>query len=194
MKLLFPDVIHEILIPDFKQIEGDLIKSAYKERKKDPIGEVKSNKGGWQSKNLSHSHFIFDFIKDTVVSYFITNRVLKEGVGVNFENAWVNINKKGAYNEKHNHADSNLSGVLWIKAPKDCGIIEFINPSSFSQWKEIESYNNDFLDKIFLYHSWWLEPVPGKILLFPSSLEHLVELSKSNKDRISVSFNITLRT
>ena len=43
MKLLFPSVIHEIWIPDFKQIEGDLIKSAYEERKKDPVGRRKSN-------------------------------------------------------------------------------------------------------------------------------------------------------
>ena len=48
MKLLFPSVIHEIWIPDFKQIEGDLFESAYEERKKDPVGRKKSNRGGWQ--------------------------------------------------------------------------------------------------------------------------------------------------
>ena len=49
MKLLFPSVIHEIWIPDFKQIEDDLVKSVYEERKRDPIGGVNSNRGGWQS-------------------------------------------------------------------------------------------------------------------------------------------------
>ena len=194
MKLLFPNVIHEISIPDFKQIEDDLVKSVYEERKRDPIGGVNSNRGGWQSKDLSYSHVIFKLIKDKVVSHFITTRVFKEGVGINFDNVWLNINKKGDYNHKHQHPGSHMSGVLWIKAPKDCGIIEFTSPSAFSQWKEVESYNKDILDKIQLHHSWWLEAVPGKILIFSSSLEHCVEPSESNKDRISVSFNINLNS
>ena len=94
MKLLFPNVIHEISIPDFKQIEDDLVKSVYEERKRDPIGGVNSNRGGWQSKDLSYSHVIFKLIKDKVVSHFITTRVFKEGVGINFDNVWLNINKK----------------------------------------------------------------------------------------------------
>ena len=194
MKLLFPNVIHEISIPDFKQIEGDLIKSAYEERKKDPVGRRKSNRGGWQSQDLSLSNVIYELIQDKVSSYFLTTRVFKEGTGLSFENAWLNINKKGAYNVSHSHPDCNLSGVLWIKAPKDCGTIEFISPSVFSRWKEVEYYNKDFQDKIELHHSWWLEAVPGKILIFSSSLEHCVEPSESNKDRISVSFNINLNS
>ena len=35
-------------------------------------------------------------------------------------------------------------------------------------------------------------PHEGRILIFPSSLEHHVEENKSNEDRISYSFNIVL--
>ena len=35
-------------------------------------------------------------------------------------------------------------------------------------------------------------PTEGKIIVFPSHLNHLVQENKSNEDRISVSFNIRL--
>ncbi len=194
MRLLFPTVIHEILIPNFKQIEDDLVKSVYEERKRDPTGEFKSNMGGWHSKDLSYSHVIFKLIMDQVGSYFMKTRILNEGNGLDFDNAWLNINKKGSYNTQHTHPNCDLSGVLWIKTPKDCGTIKFISPTDHSRWKEVESYTKDFQGKIKLHHSWWFEPVPGKMLVFPSNLQHLVDPSKSNKDRISVSFNITLRS
>ena len=43
---------------------------------------------------------------------------------INFEvDAWININKKGDYNEKHNHPNCHLAGVLYLKCPQDCGNI-----------------------------------------------------------------------
>ena len=36
-------------------------------------------------------------------------------------------------------------------------------------------------------------PSEGKILIFPSSLEHEVKKNESNEDRISYSFNLVLK-
>ena len=42
------------------------------------------------------------------------------------------------------------------------------------------------------YHSFDLQPVEGRILIFPAHLLHEVGENKSNQDRISVSFNLKL--
>ncbi len=80
----------------------------------------------------------------------------------------------------------------WIKAPKDCGNIIFSSPNSFETSREIDSYNMDFKKKICYFHSYFFPPIEGRIIVFPSHLEHHVDFNKSNEDRISVSFNIRL--
>ena len=49
MKLLFPSVIHELKVKNFKSIKMDLINFVYEEREKDSKGLNFSNMGGWQS-------------------------------------------------------------------------------------------------------------------------------------------------
>ena len=106
--------------------------------------------------------------------------------------AWININSPGSYNVKHTHPNSHLSGVMWIKAPKDSGNIVFDNPNGHQTHTEINSYNQEFKDQFFVHHAYWLPPLEGRMIIFPSHLQHEVEEIKSNEDRISVSFNVTL--
>ena len=47
MKLLFPTVIHELKVDNFRSIKEDLVKFVYEEREKDPRGLRFSNMGGW---------------------------------------------------------------------------------------------------------------------------------------------------
>ena len=42
------------------------------------------------------------------------------------------------------------------------------------------------------FHTYYFLPTEGRMLLFPSHLQHEVFENKSNEDRISVSFNINL--
>ena len=60
-------------------------------------------------------------------------------------------------------------------------------------FNQINSYNEYFKNQINLHHCYWFPPVEGRVLIFPSHLEHEVEINKSKEDRISVSFNIRLR-
>ena len=39
--------------------------------------------------------------------------------------------------------------------------------------------------------TYYFRPMEGRLLIFPSSLEHEVKENKSNEDRISVPFNLT---
>ena len=85
-----------------------------------------------------------------------------------------------------------MAGVLWIKIPENCGDILFSAPLNFSTFLEIESYTEDFKEKINYFHSYKFKPEEGKLLIFPSHLEHNVNENKSNEDRISISFNMIL--
>ena len=67
--------------------------------------------------------------------------------------AWVNINPPDAFNLKHNHPTSDLSGVLWLKCQKDCGNIVFESPRSFATHREIDSYTEDFKKDNNYFHS-----------------------------------------
>ena len=187
---LFPVPIHQFEVNGFSEIQDELIDYAYDFNKKDPIGVSISNRGGWQSKG-------FDIInEDDVLQLFLINCLsnfppIKKSVELRGY-AWININKPGDYNIKHVHPTNNLSGVLWIKCLENSGDIVFDSPNNFESFLENKSYNDDFKKSNFIDDSYHCYPTEGRIIVFPSHLEHHVQENKSNEDRISVSFNIRL--
>ena len=187
---LFPSVIHQFDVNGFDEIRDKLIDYAYDLKKREPEGVSISNHGGWQSPDFSVNN------EDDVLHYFIINclagfPVINESFNIKVD-AWININKTGNYNIKHNHPGVDLAGVLWIKCPKDCGVIVFDSPTGFQSHNEINSYNDNFKNQNNLFHSYQFDPTEGKILIFPAHLNHHVKENKSKEDRISVSFNIRL--
>ena len=188
--LIFPVPIHQFDVNGFGEIQNELIDYVYKMREKDPIGHTISNRRGWQSSCFSIDN------EDDVLQSFLTNCLaefppIKKSVKL-FVSAWVNINPPEAFNMKHNHPTSDLSGVLWLKCQKDCGNIVFESPRSFATHREIDSYTEDFKKDNNYFHSFQFNPVAGRLIVFPSHLEHHVDFNESLEDRISVSFNIRL--
>ena len=188
---LFPTIIHQFDVNGFSEIQDKLIDYAYDLKKREPAGVIISNQGGWQSPDFHISD------KDDILHSFLSNcldnfpNIDKE---INFDvDAWININKPGDYNHKHNHPNCHLAGVLWIKCPEDCGAIEFDSPSSFQSHNELHSYIDDFKNQNNLFHCFYFKPTEGRILVFPSHLNHQVKPNQSNEDRISISFNIWLK-
>tara|TARA_E500000331_G_scaffold243520_1_gene233861 strand:+ start:799 stop:1437 length:639 start_codon:yes stop_codon:yes gene_type:complete len=97
------------------------------------------------------------------------------------QQSWVNITDTGAHHHRHWHTNSMYSGVLfWCdhSAP-----ITFINPRypqlDFTVGTTHESNSG----------VWQVEPKLGKLLIFPSWLEHQVETNHSGGERVSLSFN-----
>ena len=184
---LFPTIIHQFDVNGFDEIQNQLIDYAYNLREEDE-GVCISNYGGWQSTGFYVEN------EDDLLHHFIINclagfPVIDESFNIKID-AWININKPGDYNIKHNHPGVDLAGVLWVKCPKDCGEIMFDPPTGFQSYNEINSYIEDFKNQNNLYHSYYFNPTEGRILVFPAHLNHRVQENKSNEDRISVSFNI----
>ena len=191
---LFPSSIHNLEITDFDECKDELVKEVYQEREVDPKGRKISNRGGWQSNpyelHKCKSEMLQKVIRN-LLSEFNKN-LLRKDVCMICE-GWMNINRPGDFNVKHNHPRSHLSGVFWIKVPKNSGSIMFHSPEIFNRFQELDCYQDDFCYNSNCYMTHTFTPTEGKVLIFPSSLEHEVMENKSNEDRISYSFNLVLK-
>ena len=187
---IFPVPIHVFDIKDFNLYQKDLIDYAYTLKSKEIDSSNRSNVGGWQSSNF-HLNNKDDKLHSVLMDCVTSLPPLKKNTNI-YIRAWVNINNPGSYNVQHNHPGCDLSGVLWIKCPKESGNIVFYSPSLFETFQEIESYTQDFKDSYNYHHNYWFPPIEGRMIMFPSHLQHEVKKNLSNEDRISASFNIKL--
>jgi uncharacterized protein (TIGR02466 family) len=78
-----------------------------------------------------------------------------------------------------------LSGVYYLTAPQDCGDIVFRDPRPGALGAPFRLFKDDCDHASFT-------PFAGLMILFPSYLEHFVLPSRSDEDRISISFDLTL--
>lgn len=96
--------------------------------------------------------------------------------------SWVNYTKPGQFHHQHNHPNSFLSGVVYVKTNNDK--ILFCR-DRYEQVKlkpqEFNWYNSD---------TWWFDVNAGDIMIFPSYLTHRVpEVEEDGHERVSIAFN-----
>jgi uncharacterized protein (TIGR02466 family) len=108
--------------------------------------------------------------------------------------SWSVYHKKGDSSHSHIHSNSMFSGVFYLKCDEDSGRIFFTIPLSFPTYSTSTVSPHSDLEESNIYNSreWWVQPVPGDILIFPSHLEHYVETSNSDEDRYCIAFNYFL--
>ena len=102
-------------------------------------------------------------------------------------NMWANINPPGGMNQPHIHPNALFSGVYYIKSQLKSGRLKIYDPRPGVQYNmPVRKPGDPGKD---LWREANIEPVPGRIIMFPAWLWHSVEENKSNDIRISVSFN-----
>ena len=102
-------------------------------------------------------------------------------------NMWANINPPGGMNNPHVHPNALFSGVYYVKSQPQSGRLKIYDPRPGIQTNmPIRKPGNPGKD---LWREAILEPVVGRIIMFPAWLWHSVEENTSNDIRISVSFN-----
>ena len=151
---------------------------------------IKSNRGGFHSENLEESDDDSNQLLKTLVqniSYHVN--VYGKELGYNnlkLDNIWCNINYYKDYNEIHNHPGGKVSGVYYVKAPKNCGHITFYSPS----FREVTQAKLAVNDNHYSSQTWWLPAVENHLYLFPSYITHSVNPNMCEDEaRISYSFN-----
>lgn len=148
-----------------------------------PNSIKKSNYGGWQSEVRLHENHAFKPLCDHVGA--VCAQVFK-GNAAKFHQMWACINKKHDQNLIHSHSNNyNLSGVYYLNVPPDSGDIVFRDPRPAAIAAPSRLFKDDCDHASFT-------PFAGLMILFPSYLEHFVLPSRSDEDRISISFDVTL--
>jgi uncharacterized protein (TIGR02466 family) len=143
----------------------------------------KSNYGGWQSEVHLQDNPAFQPLCDALGK--ICAQVFKVK-GAKIHQMWACINKKHDQNLIHSHTNNyNLSGVCYLSVPEDSGEIVFRDPRPGANQAPNRLFKDDGDSEYFM-------PSDGLIMLFPSYLEHFVLQNRSDSDRISVSFDLTL--
>jgi uncharacterized protein (TIGR02466 family) len=102
-------------------------------------------------------------------------------------NMWANINPKEGLNQPHIHPNSLFSGVYYIKSNPQAGRLKIYDPRPGAQI--VMPNRQEGKPPKHLWRDANLDPIPGRIIMFPAWLWHSVEPNQSNELRISVSFN-----
>ena len=143
----------------------------------------KSNYGGWQSDVHLHENNVFEPLCSAVGD--LCARMFKVR-GARIHQMWACINKRNDQNLIHSHTNNyDLSGVFYLNVPGDSGDIVFRDPRPGANHAPRRLFKDDGDSEFFT-------PSEGLIILFPSYLEHFVLPNRSDGDRISMSFNLTL--
>jgi len=102
-------------------------------------------------------------------------------------NMWANINPKDGMNQPHIHPNSLFSGVYYVKSNSQAGRLKIYDPRPGAQI--VMPARLEGQPPKHLWRDVNLDPIPGRIIMFPAWLWHSVEPNQSNDLRISVSFN-----
>lgn len=159
-----------------------------------------SNAGGYQSLSMYFPNFDNQETDNLFNNHIIpmSNHIIDEmwnlPTGERQMNYWYNVNGKYTYNREHTHPSAFLSGVYYIKVPKDSGLIHFLrSPSEIDRMEFMTKFirGKDFNNNRINTEHWFI-PKEGMLILFPGHLTHFVERNLTDeKDdrRISLSFN-----
>ena len=127
------------------------------------------------------------FIEDSVSDYFKNTVNPKHNVSLRVTQSWCNYSEPGQYHHKHAHPNSLVSGVFYINCDDKFDKIKFFNDKYKTIKPEIKDWN------LYNSESWWFTVKTGDIILFPSSLTHMVENKEGTNTRISLAFNVFIK-
>ena len=186
----FPTIIYIKDLPNANELNPYLEKHIIEWSNQDK-GVSKTNVNGWHSQtNMNHKKEYEPLITEL---FQMQNEIIQEerlDIKARLGNMWANINPPGGYNNGHLHPNSLFSGAYYVKAQSNAGRLQLMDPRPGVQ-QCMPSRKKVKLPRE-LWRDTYYDPVPGRIIMFPSWMWHKVEPNKSNDIRISVSFNFIL--
>ncbi|MGF1455089.1 MAG: 2OG-Fe(II) oxygenase family protein [Alphaproteobacteria bacterium] len=201
MSVAFPTpiVLHDW--PDSDTLNTALTELILAEEKQSK-GVVKSNVGGWHS-GLDFLHRdepplrrLLARVRSMTHALIPETMSRPQGAGrlqLGVE-GWANILRAGEYNTIHNHPNSTWSGVYYVTGNQPslsgrtqpfAGKLEFVDPRPGA--------SIGYVDNSKLYGRCMVEPQAGRMVMFPSWLQHFVHPCAGAGERISIAFNVMIR-
>lgn len=186
---LFPSLVWTTLFDDRASFNARMLELARQLKESDPAGVANTNVQGWQSPGILQNLEEFEEMNRRIVQ--VCQRIgesqhFRPGMAYQHQ-AWINISPPGASNSVHYHANCHFSGVYYVslQAP-ECGSIYFRDPRVASRmlpWPADQASD-------FTTNEVQMRPEEGRMYVFPGWLEHGVEVNQSDRDRVSISFNV----
>ena len=101
--------------------------------------------------------------------------------------SWINRHKFQEKTHEHSHRNSMYSGICYLQTHERCGDLVLRDQSYNMVSPRIVNGN--------LYNSkqWTIVPKDGMVVMFPSSMVHLVTPNQIMRERYSLAFNIFLK-
>ena len=98
--------------------------------------------------------------------------------------SWYNLSLKGNFQEGHVHARNVFSCVYYVSAPVGSGnLLLYSNENEMMTLHNITNYTG------YNCITFPIEPKEGLLVIFKSSVRHMVEVGHNEDPRISLSFN-----
>lgn len=99
--------------------------------------------------------------------------------------SWFNIQEKNSVLKEHCHADSRISGVIFIKVDSKSSKLYFHNPNPHISYTKRQDTLNEYS-----YDWFYIKPSLGDLVLFPSWIQHGSNHTQNLSDkRAVISFN-----
>ncbi len=189
-------VVHDW--PDSEELNRDLAELLLLKEAEDKDGLHRSNAGGWQSSGnlVSWPEPCAQQLRqriETLVFNLMDQIIRDQGHKRFFRliiDCWGNINRSGDYNVVHTHPNCMWSGVYYVSkgqpdpAIPQNGMLEIIDPREAANYIQVK---NTILDA-----REFVDNVPGRMLLWPSWLKHMVHPYTGEGERISIAYNVTV--
>ena len=151
-----------------------------------------SNMGGWQSSDdlVEDAQFtdLIKFVREKLLKVALHNNYV-DGLECVIVNMWANVNNHKDFNWAHLHPNSDWSFCYYVKTTENSGDFVACDPRVRRLMKVqdelLSNYNNNSQHSIYA-----ISPLNGKLVIFPSYLEHYVEPNLTQETRISIAGNI----
>jgi uncharacterized protein (TIGR02466 family) len=199
INLMFPTFLGEQTYPDYASIKDQLVQRIQDIRAEDEQGRKASEQyysNGYTSfytLNALHHDPAFAvltrFLHDQARQYAMKQSWDTERCKIAMSSMWCSINGRNSFHEQHLHPFSHISGVFYVSCRPDSGCIYFKDPRS-ARWMIPPPVSKNLPENTLIIR---INPVEGVLLLFPSFMEHGVDINNTDTDRISISFNFEIQ-
>lgn len=185
--------------PDVEEMNQQIFDLVMAEEQADDLGRgIRSNAGGWQSRGnlLMRPDPCIVRLKqmmETTIFELLGALVRKDGSERTFTllfDSWANVCRNGNYNVVHSHPNAMYSIVYYVSSGEPdesipySGMLELLDPREATTFIQVP---NTILDaRMFITNR------PGRMVVFPSWVKHMVHPFVGNGVRISIACNVNV--
>jgi len=197
------------MIDDVNEYMDEYRESKYKESlAKTLVGQIHKGEQLLLDHNdkrlLEYNHFICNLSAEYINYFARAGNPLKCGKRVEIDETWSVHSYDGDYNPIHDHGTKTLMGIsttAWTKVPSQIGANATANTPTYSLYNESGHSDGCIAfqygqvsvidgDRLKPAQSFVLTPEVGKLLVFPSWLQHMVYPFKGEGERRTIASNL----